>query len=54
MKSKILVTGAIYIGSTLCKRLREAGFEAKRTLEDGIKELLKGYKMLGRTRFKNI
>jgi nucleoside-diphosphate-sugar epimerase len=36
------------------QRLREAGFEAKRTLEDGIRELIKGYRMLGRGRFKNI
>jgi nucleoside-diphosphate-sugar epimerase len=36
------------------QRLREAGFEAKRSLEVGIKELLKGYKMMGRARFKNV
>jgi nucleoside-diphosphate-sugar epimerase len=36
------------------QRLREAGFEAKRTLDDGIKELLKGYRMMGRAAFKNI
>lgn len=36
------------------ERLRQAGFEAKRTLDHGIKELMKGYKMLGRTRFKNV
>ncbi|MEG4277561.1 NAD(P)-dependent oxidoreductase [Microcoleus sp. MON1_C1] len=36
------------------QRLREAGFEAKRTLDDGIKELLKGYRMMGRAPFKNI
>ncbi|MEZ2301784.1 MAG: NAD-dependent epimerase/dehydratase family protein [Microcoleus sp.] len=36
------------------QRLREAGFEAKRTLDDGIKELLKGYRMMGRSPFKNI
>jgi nucleoside-diphosphate-sugar epimerase len=36
------------------QRLREAGFEAKRSLDDGIKELLKGYRMLGRGQFKNI
>jgi len=35
------------------QRLREAGFEAKRSLEDGIRELLKGYGMLGRGPFKN-
>lgn len=36
------------------QRLREAGFGAKRSLDDGIQELLKGYKMLGRGRFKNV
>jgi nucleoside-diphosphate-sugar epimerase len=36
------------------QRLREAGFEAKRSLDDGIKELIKGYRMLGRGRFMNI
>ncbi len=36
------------------QRLREAGFEAKRSLEEGIKELLKGYKMMRRLEFKNI
>ena len=36
------------------QRLREAGFEAKRSIDDGIKELLKGYRMLGRSSFKNI
>ena len=36
------------------KRLREAGFEARRSLDDGIRELLTGFKMLGRDRFKNI
>ena len=35
------------------KRLREAGYEAKRSLDDGIAELLKGYGMLGRSAFKN-
>jgi nucleoside-diphosphate-sugar epimerase len=35
------------------QRLREAGFEAQRSLDDGIKELLKGYRMLGRALFKN-
>lgn len=35
------------------RRLREAGFEAKRSLEQGIQELLKGYRMMGRSRFKN-
>ncbi len=35
------------------QRLRAAGFEARRTLDDGIKELLKGYRMEGRGLFKN-
>jgi nucleoside-diphosphate-sugar epimerase len=35
------------------RRLREAGFEARRSLEDGIRELLKGYRMEGRALFKN-
>ncbi len=35
------------------QRLRDAGFEAKRSLDDGIKELLKGYRMMGRAPFKN-
>jgi nucleoside-diphosphate-sugar epimerase len=34
-------------------RLRQAGFEAKRTLDDGIQELVKGYRMMGRPLFKN-
>ena len=36
------------------QRLREAGFEAKRSIDDGIKELLKGYRMFGRSPFKNV
>lgn len=36
------------------QRLREAGFEAKRTLQDGIRELLTGYAMLGRAPMKNV
>lgn len=36
------------------QRLREAGFEASRSLEQGIQELLKGYRMIGRGEFKNI
>src|SRR5258708_1666076 len=36
------------------QRLREAGFEAKRSLDEGIQELIKGYKMLGRTAYKNV
>jgi nucleoside-diphosphate-sugar epimerase len=35
------------------QRLREAGFEAKRSLDQGIQELLKGYRMMGRGLFKN-
>lgn len=35
------------------QRLRDAGFEARRSLDDGIRELLKGYRMLGRESFKN-
>lgn len=34
-------------------RLRKAGFEAKRDLENGITELIKGYRMMGRPLFKN-
>jgi nucleoside-diphosphate-sugar epimerase len=36
------------------QRLREAGFEAKRSLDDGITELLKGYSMMTRSPFKNV
>lgn len=36
------------------QRLREAGFEAKRSLDEGIEELIKGYRMMGRGFFKNI
>ncbi|PWU20460.1 MAG: hypothetical protein C5B50_03895 [Verrucomicrobia bacterium] len=36
------------------ERLRKAGFEARRSIEDGIRELVKGYRMLGRGRFKNV
>lgn len=35
------------------QRLRQAGFEARRSLEDGIQELLKGYRMLGRAPLRN-
>lgn len=35
------------------QRLREAGFEARRSLEDGIRELIKGYRMQGRPLFTN-
>lgn len=36
------------------QRLREAGFTAKRTLDEGIVELIKGYRMMVRDPFKNI
>jgi nucleoside-diphosphate-sugar epimerase len=36
------------------ERLRKAGFEARRTLDDGIRELLKGYRMLGRGAHRNV
>ncbi len=36
------------------QRLREAGFEAKKSIDFGIKELLKGYGMLGKSLFKNV
>lgn len=35
------------------QRLREAGFEAKRSLDQGIQELLKGYRMMARSPYKN-
>jgi nucleoside-diphosphate-sugar epimerase len=35
------------------QRLREAGFEARHTLDEGIAELIKGYRMMGRGQFKN-
>ena len=35
------------------QRLREAGFEAKRSLDDGIRELVKSYRTLGSGRFRN-
>jgi len=35
-------------------RLRESGFEAKRSLDEGIQELLKGYRMFGRAQFGNV
>lgn len=34
-------------------RLRQAGFEATRPLDQGIQELLKGYRMFGRGMFRN-
>jgi nucleoside-diphosphate-sugar epimerase len=36
------------------QRLREMGFEARRSLDEGVRELLKGYRMMGRHRFKNV
>lgn len=36
------------------QRLREAGFEARRSLEDGIRELITGYRMLARGQFSNV
>lgn len=36
------------------QRLREAGFEANRGLDAGIKELIKAYRTLGRKRYANI
>lgn len=36
------------------QRLQEAGFAARRTLDEGIVELLKGYRMLGRGPLKNV
>lgn len=35
-------------------RLRRAGFEAKRSLDDGIKELIKATRLAGRERFTNV
>jgi nucleoside-diphosphate-sugar epimerase len=35
------------------ERLRKAGFEARRTLDEGIRELLLGYRMLGRGPHRN-
>jgi nucleoside-diphosphate-sugar epimerase len=36
------------------QRLRETGFEARRSIDDGVKELLKAYRMLARSSFKNV
>ena len=36
------------------QRLRDTGFEARRSLDDGIVELLKGYRMLRRSPFMNL
>ncbi len=35
------------------QRLRETGFEARRSLDEGIQELLKGYRMMERSPFRN-
>lgn len=35
------------------QRLREAGFQARRSLDDGIRELIRGYRMLSRSPFRN-
>jgi nucleoside-diphosphate-sugar epimerase len=36
------------------QRLKDAGFEARRSIDDGIRELIKGYRLLGRSPRKNI
>lgn len=36
------------------QRLRDAGFEARRSIDNGILELLKGYRMMMRSEFKNV
>jgi len=36
------------------QRLREAGFIARHSLDEGIQELLKGYRMMARAPFKNV
>ena len=36
------------------QRLKEAGFAARRTIEQGITELIKGYQLLGRGPMKNV
>lgn len=36
------------------QRLREAGFEARRTVDEGIEELLKAFRMLPRSPYRNI
>ncbi len=35
------------------ERMRQAGFEARRSLDEGIQELLKGYRLMGRAPFRN-
>lgn len=36
------------------RRLQEAGFEARRSLEEGIQELVRGYRMMARAPFRNV
>ena len=36
------------------QRLREAGFKAARSIDEGIQELIKGYQMLGRGQMRNV
>jgi len=36
------------------QRLRDAGFEAGRSIDDGIRELITGYRTLGRGLYKNV
>ena len=36
------------------ERLRKAGFQAKRGVRQGVEELIKGYRMLGRGAFRNV
>ncbi len=36
------------------ERLRKAGFAARRSLDEGIQELIKGYRMMGRAPFGNV
>jgi nucleoside-diphosphate-sugar epimerase len=36
------------------EKLRQAGFEASQTIDDGIRELLKVYKMFGRNEYGNV
>lgn len=36
------------------QRLLQAGFKVRRSLDEGIQELLKGYRMMGRGKFKNV
>jgi len=36
------------------QRLAQTGFQARRSLDDGIQELIKGFRMMGRGRFQNM